>query len=152
MVPDAPGKMGISSPAFENQGTIPKRYTCSGAGAAPPLRFSGVPAKARELALVVEDVDADNFLHWTVLGIAPSTHSLAGKAPAEAVETQNGFGKKGWGAPCPPKGDKPHRYLFAVYALNARLDLGADASAGEVHDAIAKHALAAGALTGRFGR
>jgi Raf kinase inhibitor-like YbhB/YbcL family protein len=151
-LPDAAGKVAISSPAFKDGGTIPTRYTCSGAGAAPELRWSGAPPKARELALVVEDADADYFLHWTVLGIPPRTRALAGRLPTGAVETENGFGDHGWGAPCPPEGDDPHRYLFAVYALDAPLGLDENASGGEVQDAIAKHALAAGQLTGRFGR
>jgi Raf kinase inhibitor-like YbhB/YbcL family protein len=151
-LPDEAGKMGISSSAFQNDATIPNRYTCSGAGVPPPLQFSRVPAKARELALIVEDTDADYFLHWTVLGIPPSTRSLAAKAPPGAVETENGFGDHGWGAPCPPEGDDPHRYLFAVYALDAPLGLDETASADDVHDALAKHALAVGSLTGRFGR
>jgi Raf kinase inhibitor-like YbhB/YbcL family protein len=151
-LPDVAGKLGITSPAFEDAGTIPARYTCSGAGAAPPLRFSRVPAKARELALVVEDTDADHFLHWTVLGIPPRTRGLAGKAPAGTVETANGFGDHGWGAPCPPEGDDPHRYLFELYALDAPLGLDDNASGGDVRDAIADHALAAGTLIGRFGR
>ena len=111
-----------------------------------------MPAKARELALVVEDTDAHYFLHWTVLGIPPGTRSLAGKAPTGAVETKNGFGDHGWGAPCPPEGDDPHRYLFAVYALDAPLGLDDNASADDVQAALARHALAAGSLTGRFGR
>jgi Raf kinase inhibitor-like YbhB/YbcL family protein len=151
-LPDAAGKVAISTPSFEDGATIPARYTCLGAGGPPPLRFSGVPAEARELALVMEDADADHFLHWTVLGIPPRTRTLAGRFPAGTVETSNGFGDRGWGAPCPPEGDDPHRYLFEVYALDARLGLDSKASAGEVRDAIAKHALAAGTLTGRFGR
>jgi hypothetical protein len=152
VLPDAAGKVGISSPSFHDGGTIPKRFTCSGAGIAPPLQFSRVPAKARELALLVEDEDANHFLHWTVLGIPPSTRTLAGKPPPGAIETENGFGDHGWGAPCPPKGDKPHRYFFGVYALDAPLRLDANASAADVHDAVDKHALAAGTLVGRFGR
>jgi Raf kinase inhibitor-like YbhB/YbcL family protein len=142
-LPDAPAKMSISSPAFADNGTIPTRYTCSGAGAAPPLRFSGAPAGTRELALLVEDADADWFVHWTVLGIPSDTRSIHGKAPAGAVETENDFGDQGWGAPCPPEGDKPHRYYFAIYALKARVDS---------RDDIGEHALASGALVGRFGR
>ena len=101
---------------------------------------------------MVQDPDADNFLHWTVLGIPPDTHSLVGKLPAGTVETENGFGDHGWGAPCPPEGDAAHRYVFAIYALDAPLGLDENASGGEVRGAIAKHALAAGQLTGRFGR
>jgi Raf kinase inhibitor-like YbhB/YbcL family protein len=107
------------------------------------LRFGRVPKRTRELALLVQDPDANWFVHWAVLHIPPATRSLDGRVPAGAVELKNDFGDRGWGAPCPPKGDKPHRYLFGLYALNARVD---------DRDALAKHAIAAGTLTGRFGR
>lgn len=135
--------MRISSPAFADGATIPERFTCSGPGLAPPLRFGRVPAKTRSLALLVQDFDADDFVHWAVLNMPPRTRSLDGKPPPGAIELENDFGDRGWGAPCPPEGDKPHRYLFGVYALDARVS---------DRDAIAGHALAAGTLTGRFGR
>jgi Raf kinase inhibitor-like YbhB/YbcL family protein len=142
-LPKAPGGLTVTSAAFQDGGTIPKRFTCSGKGAAPPLRFSGAPSGTRELALLVEDPDAGDFLHWGVLHIPRDTGSLDGEAPQGATELENGFGDKGWGAPCPPEGDAPHRYLFAVYALDAKVDS---------RDAIADHALASGELVGRFGR
>jgi Raf kinase inhibitor-like YbhB/YbcL family protein len=152
-LPEAAPAVGIASGAFDNGATIPKRFTCSGAGVSPPLTFFDPPAATRELALVVEDPDADRFLHWTVLGIPPDTPGFdVGKAPRGVVETKNGFGDHGWGAPCPPEGDKPHRYVFALYALDAPLGLGDGASADEVRDAIADHAIARGDWVGRFGR
>ena len=152
-LPQAAPAVGIASAAFNNGATIPKRFTCSGAHVSPPLTFFDPPAATRELALVVEDPDADRFLHWTVLGIPPDTPGFeVGKVPSGAVQTKNGFGDHGWGAPCPPEGDKPHRYVFALYALDTPLDLDADASADEVREAIAGAAMARGTLTGRFGR
>jgi Raf kinase inhibitor-like YbhB/YbcL family protein len=145
--------MRLASPAFDDGATIPRRFTCSGTGVSPPLTIRDAPTKARELALVVEDRDAERFVHWTVLGIAPDTAVIgAGKVPPGAIETENGFGDRGWGGPCPPEDDGPHRYLFALYALDAPLGLGEDASPDEVRDAIADHSLARGTLTGRFGR
>jgi Raf kinase inhibitor-like YbhB/YbcL family protein len=136
--------MRLASPAFHDGATLPKLYTCSGAGTSPPLAIRDAPAKTRELALIVEDPDADDFLHWEVLGIPPDTAIIRrGQAPAGSIEGKNDFGKSGWGAPCPPKGDKPHRYVFAVYALDGHVTS---------RDAIAAHALARGTLTGRFGR
>jgi Raf kinase inhibitor-like YbhB/YbcL family protein len=152
-LPEASASISLSSPAFQNGGTIPKRFTCSGEGVSPPLRWSGVPGDARELALLVEDQDADRFVHWTVLGIPASADGVAeGRPPAGAVETENGFGDSGWGGPCPPEGDDPHRYVFALYATDAPLDLDESASPDDVRSALADHALARGTLTGRFGR
>jgi Raf kinase inhibitor-like YbhB/YbcL family protein len=145
--------MRLTSTAFDDGGTIPERFTCDGAGAAPPLAIHGTPSRARELALVVEDRDADRFVHWTVLRIPPDTAVIAAnRVPRGAIETKNSFGKRGWGAPCPPEGEDPHRYVFAIYAVDAPLGLDEDASPDDVDAALAKHALARGTLTGRFGR
>jgi Raf kinase inhibitor-like YbhB/YbcL family protein len=112
-----------------------------------------VPPRARELALVVEDPDAGRFVHWTVVGIAPTERRLAeGRVPPGAVETDNSFGKHGWGGPCPPKGDEPHRYVFALYATDAPLGHDERSSPDEVRRQLAEHGLARGLLTGRYGR
>jgi Raf kinase inhibitor-like YbhB/YbcL family protein len=152
-LPEAPASRNFSSLAFEDGGVIPKRFTCSGRDISPPLRWSDVPRNTREFALLVEDLDADRFVHWTVLSIPSTLHRLIeGSVPPEAVETQNGFGDTGWGGPCPPEGDDPHRYLFAVYAVDERLALDSDASPDDVREALAEHAVGRGTLTGRFGR
>ena len=152
-LPAAPESMRVTSPAFAAGDTIPERYTCDGQGVSPPLAWSGVPPKARELELVVEDPDAGNFVHWTVLGIPPTRMRLAeGRTPTGAVETENSFGDRGWGAPCPPKGDEPHRYEFALYASDAALKLDADSSPDQVHDQLAEHGIARGVISASFGR
>jgi Raf kinase inhibitor-like YbhB/YbcL family protein len=152
-LPSAPAAITLRSSAFAAGAAIPQRYTCSGAGVSPPLSWSGVPKRARELTLVVEDEDAGRFAHWTVLGIPPTTTRIEeGGAPAGAIEPNNSFGKRGWGPPCPPKGDAPHRYEFVLYATDARLGLGKDASPDDVARALGDDALARGTLVGRFGR
>jgi phosphatidylethanolamine-binding protein (PEBP) family uncharacterized protein len=138
-LPSAPAAITLTSAAFAPGATIPTRYTCSGAGESPPLRWSGVPKRARELTLVVEDPDAGRFVHWIVLGIAPTT-------------TRFEAGREGWKPPCPPKGDSPHHYVFALYATDAPLGLDQDASVDEVTKAAGAHAIARGELTGTYGR
>jgi Raf kinase inhibitor-like YbhB/YbcL family protein len=152
-LPGASRSIALSSPAFRDGGTIPERFTCSGDEVSPPLRWSGVPDSARELTLLVEDPDAGRFVHWTLLKIPPNVdHLAAGRTPPGAVETENGTGDTGWAGPCPPEDDEPHRYVFALYATDAPLDLGKDASPDDVRSALKEHVLARGTLSARFGR
>jgi Raf kinase inhibitor-like YbhB/YbcL family protein len=152
-LPATQATMRLTSPALRNGATMPRRFTCDGSDVSPPLTFSAPPHGTRELAVVVEDLDADRFLHWTLLGVRPTAGGLRdGEVPAGAVQTKNGFGKHAYGGPCPPKGDDPHRYLFSVYALDAPLGLDADASPDDVGSAIAAHDLARGTLTATYAR
>jgi Raf kinase inhibitor-like YbhB/YbcL family protein len=152
-LPKTRASLRLGSPAFRDGGKIPRRYTCDAGGVSPPLRWSGVPRGTRELALLVEDADAGHFVHWTLLGIPPGTTALAeGRVPKATVQTENGFGDRRWGGPCPPEGKGPHRYVFALYALDRRLGLGADASADEVRGKVAAAGLASGALIGKYER
>jgi phosphatidylethanolamine-binding protein (PEBP) family uncharacterized protein len=48
----------ISSPAFQNNGSIPRQYTCDGKDINPPLQIAGVPQGARSIALICDDPDA----------------------------------------------------------------------------------------------
>lgn len=150
-LPETGGTLRLTSPAFTPGGTLPARYTCAGEGVSPPLAWHGVPPGARELTLVVEDRDAGRFVHWTALAIPP-TRTGVREAVAPRLEADNSFGEHGWGAPCPPKGDAPHRYVFALYATDAPLGLGADASPDAVRRGLADHGIARGLLTARFGR
>src|SRR4051812_7343321 len=143
--PSAPAKIAVSGPWPEG-GTIPVRYTCSGSKAPPELRWSGGPSGTREIVVVMTDPDAHGFLHWSVFGLPAGAIRPAGGAQGE-----NSFGDKGYGAPCPPKGDDPHRYVIAVYALGEPTGLRAGASPDDVIGAL-DGAVARGQLTGRFGR
>ena len=152
-LPGTEGALSLASTAFSGGKTIPRRYTCDGDGVSPPLSWSGVPRRARELVLVVEDRDADRFVHWTVLRIPAARTAIADDSvPAGAVETDNSFGEAGWGAPCPPEGAGSHHYVFALYATDAQMHLDEQASPDEVRQQLAEHALARGLLTGVFAR
>jgi Raf kinase inhibitor-like YbhB/YbcL family protein len=153
--PAAPDRMTLRSPAFADGGTIPARYTCASVGKSPPLAWSGVPARTRELALLVQDPDAPGgtFVHWALFHLPPGMRRLtAGSVPDAARQGENSSGDSAWTGPCPPKGDPPHRYEFTLYALKAPLTQPDGAKAADVGAAIAKAALARGRLVGRFGR
>lgn len=153
-LPKARSSIGLVSPAVQPGARLPKRYTCDGDDVSLPLRWRFVPRGTRELALLVEDGAADHFVHWSVVGLPARTRELraGGPLPRGAVETENSFGDRGWGGPCPPKGEDPHHYLFVLYALKRRLGLRKDASQDEVRRAIRGVALGEGALTFLYSR
>ena len=97
----APAQLRVTSTAFTANGRSPSRYTCTGAGDRPALRFGGVPARAKELALLVIDPDAGGVVHWTVDGMPPGTSGIAATGlPAGAREGKNSTGDPGWTPPC----------------------------------------------------
>ena len=144
--------MIVTSSAFTDGGTIPRRYTCDGADVSPPLAFAGLPSGTRAVALLVEDPDAPRgtFVHWVAWGIDPGRASLAEGEGPPGTGT-NGFGRRGYGGPCPP-GGSAHRYVFTAYALSRPVDPGPDAGAADLRHAISGAVLAEGRLVGRYAR
>jgi Raf kinase inhibitor-like YbhB/YbcL family protein len=141
-VPRGAARIVVTSPAMRDGGT-------------PPLRFTGVPAHAVELAVLVDDPDAPGgtFVHWTVWGLPPSTRGIQSSSlPAGAREGSNSAGASGYTPPCPPKGNPPHRYVFGVYALSRRIGLAAGAGPDRVEPAVRAATIATGSLTARYGR
>ncbi|MER6732240.1 YbhB/YbcL family Raf kinase inhibitor-like protein [Streptomyces puniciscabiei] len=153
--PTAVHRLTVSSTAFPDGGTIPRRNTCDGADVSPPLALGAVPAHTASLALLLRDSDAAHgtFTHWLVWDIAAHTTRLAaGEHPRGATEGRNDFGRTGYGGPCPPRGDRPHRYVLTVYAVDRRVSLGAGATPADLLRALSGHTLAMGTVTGRYGR
>lgn len=152
--PSGLSPMDVSSPAFNEGGEIPRDFTCDGENISPPMRWSGVPAGAVELALAVDDPDAPAgiFNHWSVWGIAPDISELrAGERPQGTRQGLNGFGRQNYSGPCPPKGTR-HRYVFTVWGLSRRLDLTSGATIESFRQAVREAAVAQGELTALYGR
>jgi hypothetical protein len=156
----AKSTINLISPAFPAEGSIPAKFSCEGADVSPPLAWSGVPAGTKSLVLICDDPDAPGgiFVHWVLFNLPPGTTSLGEKMatgpslPNGARQGTNGFGKTGYGGPCPPPG-KPHHYFFKLYALDvATLPVKAGATKREVDQAMARHILADGLLMGKFQR
>lgn len=141
--------MHISSPAFQDGGNIPVKYTCDGENISPPLAIDDVPSEAKSLALIVEDPDAPRgtFSHWALWGIDPRIHDFPENAiPQKARQLRNDFRKEEYGGPCPPSGT--HRYYFRLYALDT---IGMPPSdTKHFHDAIADHVLEEASVMGRY--
>jgi len=87
-------------------------------------------------------------------GTAEGAGTADGKAlPAGSVQGRTDFGAPGFGGACPPKGDKPHRYIFTVYALKLdKLPVDAKASGAMVGFYLNQNALAKASFTATFGR
>jgi hypothetical protein len=148
-------RITVSSSAFGDGDAIPRRYTCDGDDRSPPLTWSDVPEGTRELALLVEDPDAPGgtFVHWVAWGLPADLGGLdEGTVPQGTGQGVNGFGRTGWGGPCPPRGHGPHRYVFTLFALSKALTLDEGASAQRLRGAMDDAVLAQGSLTGTYGR
>jgi hypothetical protein len=146
--------MEISSPAFEQGGEIPVRFTCDGEDVSPELRITGIPEGA-SLALIVDDPDAPagTWDHWVEYDIPTSGPELTIAENAGQLGTPglNSSGETGYGGPCPPPGT-PHRYFFRVYALDAPLSIPGEADSDALRTAMEGHVLAEAELMGTFER
>lgn len=144
-------EMKITSPAFQNGGNIPAKFSRKGGNTNPPLKIEGIPLTAKSLALLIDDPDAPGglFTHWLVWDIDPKTTSIAEHStPKGAVEGTNDFGAAGYGGPQPPSGT--HRYYFKVFALDQKLNLSAGAKRRDLEKAMKGHVIVQGQLMGRY--
>ena len=149
----------LSTNSFTPGGTIPTKFTCSGADVSPGLSWAAPPAGAQSVVLIVDDPDAPagTWNHWLLYNLPPSAHELPEHQPRTAelangaLQGKNDFGKVGYNGPCPPPG-KPHRYFFRLYALNTKLDLKSGADRRTLDQAIKGHVIGEGELVGTFGR
>ena len=149
----------IASTAFDDGGMIPRKFTCDGPDASPPLRWTSMFAATQSFALIVDDPDAPvgTWVHWVLYNIPANTSELPeGMEKQEqlangAMQGRNDFRRIGYGGPCPPSG-KPHRYYFKLYALDTTLALKPGATKSELERAMKSHILGEAELMGRYGR
>jgi hypothetical protein len=152
-------QMQLTSTAFTEGAAIPAKHTCDAKDVSPSLKWTGVPAGAKSLALIVDDPDAPGgtWVHWVLYDLPPSTSELAEDVPKSqyvaggAKQGLNDFRHLGYGGPCPPHG-KPHRYFFKLYALDAVLDLKPGLTKKDLESAMEKHILARAELMGTYQR
>ena len=124
----------LSIPAIKPNGWLSSDqvlndFGCDGGNRSPRLGWRNPPAGTKSFALTVYDPDArtgSGWWHWVVINIPSSIYMLPESAgnislrllPSEAMQVPTDFGRPGFGGACPPAGDKPHKYIFTVYALN----------------------------------
>ncbi len=148
----------LTTSAFTDGDTIPKKCTCDGADVSPELSWSDAPGGTQSFALIVDDPDAPGrvWVHWVLYNIPAGAQKLTegvGKEPElsdGSRQGRNDFGKIGYNGPCPPRGPA-HRYFFKLYALDAKLSLKAGATKSDLERAMNNHVLAQAELVGKFG-
>jgi Raf kinase inhibitor-like YbhB/YbcL family protein len=155
------------SEAFEEGGEIPPRFTADGDNVSPPLRWSNIPTRASELALVLEDLDAREdkggppLVHWIVWRIPARLDGLPGAMGAprgggavgvagEALEGINSFDHAGYDGPEPPD-DQAHHYRFRLIALDTPLRFESPPTFAELEGAMGGHVVEETALVGVYG-
>jgi len=159
----------LNSPAFNDGGKIPVKYTIDGEKLSPPLNWGNPPKETKSFALLMDDLDVPKeyggiFIHWMVYDIPASARELAegasnkGKLPADSKEVPNFYVQMGdaaaaltkYGPPWPPTPN--HRYRFTLYALKVeKLGLAANATYPEFQKAVQDNTIQSWTLTGVFG-
>lgn len=150
--------MNLNSSAFAPSSDIPSQYTCEGDNHSPPLAWSGVPAGAKSLVLIVDDPDAPDpaapsrtWVHWVLYNIPPGTtgfEAAVSNLPSGTRQGINDWKQEGYGGPCPPVGR--HRYFHKLYALDTVLPELRPATKASVEKAMQGHILAQSELVGYY--
>ena len=164
----AAGKFTLASKDFKPNGNLTEQqvfngFGCSGANLSPQLAWQSPPAGTKSFVVTTYDPDAptgSGWWHWVVFNIPATATGLpqgAGSGgaalPEGAVQGRTDFGAPGFGGACPPPGDKPHHYVFTVWALKVeKLDLTPDASAAMVGFMTRANALGSASFTATYAR
>lgn len=156
--------MKLNTDAIDEHGHIDPRYTCVLDNSSPELVWGELPEGTASLVLIADDPDAQDrhnpgpFVHWVVYNIPGEVNHLpAGIPPQDMLpngirQGLNSYGKLGYTGPCPPRGDRPHRYFFRLYALSGMPELPPRITAQQLLESIRPVTLGSVAIMGYFQR
>lgn len=161
-LPVGQGALQVASLAFMDHAPLPPRFTADGEGLSPPLQWSGVPANAASLLLLVEDADSPTP-HPLVHAIAydiPAQESYLAEGALNGGEDESGAPRLGrnsylrtaWIPPDPPPAHGVHRYAFQLFALGPGAEWSGTPGRDAVLQVLEQHALASGCLIGTYER
>jgi Raf kinase inhibitor-like YbhB/YbcL family protein len=150
----------IQSPAFNDQGPIPAKYTIDDADISPPLVWSSPPEGTVEEALTMVDLDTGEFpVHWIMYKIQPLPVNLPEgiptasvlSFPVSALQGLNSAGTFGYLGPRPAAGQQ-HHYQFTIYALDTTLNLSSGVELPTLLSAMQGHIIQQASLVGVYER
>ena len=163
--PTAGPGLTLSSPAFEDGGIIPNKYTqADPKPVSPALKWTNVPANTVSFVLLFHDPDValqrklDDVTHGLWFNIPATVTEFAEGLPATptlpdgTVQAKNLRGQPGYMGPGAGAAGPYHHYTFELFALDTKLDLTPDASRADVMKAIDGHIIGKAVLVGRFHR
>jgi Raf kinase inhibitor-like YbhB/YbcL family protein len=163
------GNFKLTSPTIKSGSFISKKYVyngfgCTGQNLSPALKWKGAPKRTKSFAITIYDPDAptgSGWWHWIVYNIPANVNEIPAKAgdpsvkmlPPGAEQGPSDYGMHAYGGPCPPKGEKPHRYVFTVYALKvAKINAPSNASAALIGFMIHANMIGKASFTAKYGR
>ena len=147
-------KFTLHSDAFDPGNVIPRKYGYKNGNISPPLRINGIPENTISLSLIMDDPDAlaavgKVWTHWVLWNIPPNVIELKENfLPSDCLEGKTDFGEIGYGGPAPP--DKEHTYVFKLYALDKKLEVGDDSTKQQIEEAMKNHIIAETRLEGKY--
>jgi Raf kinase inhibitor-like YbhB/YbcL family protein len=163
--PTGSGTFALSSPAFEDNGKLAKKFAgndhsnanCVGDNISPPLTWANPPKGTKSYALTLVDPEGRaglGVVHWIAYGIPVAVTGLTeGEASSPSPKFVGGKSTRNlptYFGPCTPPGDW-HHYTFTLIATD--LDpkaLQPGMTRDELLTALAGHALGAAGRVGRF--
>lgn len=152
----------LTSPEFADGEALPAKHSFGEDNISPALSWSGAPEGTKSFVLSCYDPDAptpSGFWHWFVVGIDGTAggveegagHIGGGSMPGQVLQLPNDFGSHDFGGAAPPPGDRPHRYIFAVHALDtAELGIEPGTSPAKASFMMLAHVIGRATLTGTY--
>jgi len=157
--------MTMTIPAFKDGSELPVKFSCSNApaGVSPQIQWSNPPKGTESFVMLLHDPEPHpqkgmyDVTHWLMWNIPASSTGLPEGVPGEAQlsdgarQGKGPRGTVGYFGPCAPPGIF-HHYTFELYALDSKLDVGADAGRADVMKAMDGHVLGAAVYITLFHR
>jgi Raf kinase inhibitor-like YbhB/YbcL family protein len=161
----------VASDSFKDGDYLPSDFIlssdfgfgCAGRNKSPHLKWSGAPEETKSFAVTCYDPDAptgSRFWHWLLVEYSRrcertcrGRRQYGRQASCGRIADTHRFRRAWLRRAVSTRGDRPHRYLFTVFAVKTdKLDVKADTSAAVVGFNLHFNTLAKAEIMGLFKR